>query len=125
MGASGSSIAALRAPAVPEGQIGVPGRVLQDSFKRVGAEWAGANVHSGANVHFALAIRQGRVAANQLHGGSVVGGSTIESWPISVSHLMYIFAQSTRSGRSRARVHRWNNHTCTQLEGMPHLPSQV
>jgi hypothetical protein len=75
MGASGSSIAALRAPAVPEGQIGVPGRVLQDSFKRVGAEWAGANVHSGANVHFALAIRQGRVAANQLHGGSVVGGS--------------------------------------------------
>ena len=59
MGASGSSIAALRAPAVPEGQIGVPGRVLQDSFKRVGAEWAGANVHSGANVHFALAIRQG------------------------------------------------------------------
>jgi hypothetical protein len=71
MGASGSSIAALRAPAVPEGQIGVPGRVLQDSFKRVGAEWAGANVHSGANVHFALAIRQGRVAAKQLHGGSV------------------------------------------------------
>jgi hypothetical protein len=34
----------------------------------------------------------------------------------SVSHLMYIFAQSTRSGKIECSRRRWNNHTCTKLD---------